>query len=79
MGTPRRSLNHTPSECLCIRLQNTDQRTREKLLLSWIAPRGVVAASMASLFAISLQNKETPIGDPLLMEAFVYSVICSTV
>jgi NhaP-type Na+/H+ or K+/H+ antiporter len=52
---------------------------REKLLLSWIAPRGVVAASMASLFAISLQSKENPIGDPLLMEAFVYSVICTTV
>ena len=52
---------------------------REKLLLSWIAPRGVVAASMASLFAISLQNKENAIGDPLLMEAFVYSVICTTV
>ena len=34
---------------------------------------------MASLFAISLQSKENPIGDPLLMEAFVYSVICTTV
>lgn len=57
----------------------TQINLREKLLLSWIAPRGVVAASMASLFALSLQNKETPIGDPLLMEAFVYSVICTTV
>jgi hypothetical protein len=57
----------------------TQINLREKLLLSWIAPRGVVAASMASLFAISLQSKENPIGDPLLMEAFVYSVICTTV
>ena len=57
----------------------TQINLREKLLLSWIAPRGVVAASMASLFALSLQNKETQIGDPLLMEAFVYSVICTTV
>ena len=57
----------------------TQINLREKALLSWIAPRGVVAASMASLFAISLQNKENPIGDPLLMEAFVYSVICTTV
>lgn len=57
----------------------TQINLREKVLLSWIAPRGVVAASMASLFAISLQNKENPIGDPLLMEAFVYSVICTTV
>lgn len=57
----------------------TQINLREKVLLSWIAPRGVVAASMASLFAISLQNKENPIGDPLLMEAFVYAVICTTV
>lgn len=57
----------------------TQINLKEKLLLSWIAPRGVVAASMASLFAISLQNKENPIGDPLLMEAFVYAVICTTV
>ncbi|MFT4900863.1 MAG: NhaP-type Na+/H+ or K+/H+ antiporter/mannitol [Lentimonas sp.] len=52
---------------------------REKALLSWVAPRGVVAASMASLFAISLNNKENPVGDPALMESFVYSVICATV
>ena len=62
-----------------ISAHKTQINIREKLLLSWIAPRGVVAASMASLFAISLQNKENPIGDPLLMEAFVYSVICATV
>lgn len=52
---------------------------REKALLSWVAPRGVVAASMASLFAISLQAKDNPIGDPALLESFVYSVICATV
>ena len=28
---------------------------REKLFLSWIAPRGIVAASMASLFALELR------------------------
>ncbi len=52
---------------------------REKALLSWVAPRGVVAASMASLFALSLSAKETQIGDPALLESFVYSVICATV
>lgn len=52
---------------------------REKALLSWVAPRGVVAASMASLFAISLHAKENPVGDPALLESFVYSVICATV
>ena len=52
---------------------------REKALLSWVAPRGVVAASMASLFALTLQSHEHPVGDPALMESFVYSVICATV
>lgn len=52
---------------------------REKALLSWVAPRGVVAASMASLFALSLHAQENPVGDPALMESFVYSVICATV
>ncbi|MDP4609977.1 MAG: cation:proton antiporter [Opitutales bacterium] len=57
----------------------TPLNLREKALLSWVAPRGVVAASMASLFAISLNSKETLVGDPALLESFVYSVICATV
>lgn len=52
---------------------------QEKALLSWVAPRGVVAASMASLFALTLSAKENPIGDPALLESFVFSVICATV
>ena len=51
---------------------------REKALLSWIAPRGVVAASMASLFALSLQSKGNA-EESALMESFVYSIICATV
>lgn len=57
----------------------TPLNIREKALLSWVAPRGVVAASMASLFALTLQSKEDPVGDPFLLESFVYSVICATV
>jgi NhaP-type Na+/H+ or K+/H+ antiporter/mannitol/fructose-specific phosphotransferase system IIA component (Ntr-type) len=57
----------------------TPLNLREKALLSWVAPRGVVAASMASLFALSLSSKENPVGDPALLESFVYSVICATV
>lgn len=57
----------------------TPLNLREKALLSWVAPRGVVAASMASLFALSLSSKENPAGDPALLESFVYSVICATV
>jgi len=57
----------------------TPLNLREKALLSWVAPRGVVAASMASLFALSLHAKDDTIGDPALLESFVYSVICATV
>lgn len=57
----------------------TPLNIREKAFLSWVAPRGVVAASMASLFALSLSAKEESVGDPALLEAFVYSVICATV
>ena len=57
----------------------TDLKLRQKALLSWVAPRGVVAASMASLFALSLSAKENQVGDPALLESFVYSVICATV
>jgi len=56
----------------------TSLKLREKALLSWVAPRGVVAASMASLFALSLQDKGDASGAALL-EAFVYSIICATV
>ena len=51
---------------------------REKALLSWVAPRGIVAASMASLFALSLQSKGQQ-QEAALMESFVYSIICATV
>ncbi|MGI9014011.1 MAG: cation:proton antiporter [Phycisphaerales bacterium] len=48
-----------------------DMRTREKMLLSWIAPRGIVAASMASLVAINLGDR--------FVETFTYSVIIATI
>ncbi|HON76913.1 MAG TPA: cation:proton antiporter [Spirochaetota bacterium] len=53
---------------------------REKLFLGWIAPRGIVAASMASIFALAL--KERGGGDAAsgkFIEAFTYSVIIGTV
>lgn len=48
---------------------------REKLFLSWISPRGIVAASMASLFAIQLGGNARFADEAALLEA----VICSTV
>lgn len=58
---------------------STSLNIREKALLSWLAPRGVVAASMASLFALTLSSKSNYLGDADLLESFVYSVICATV
>jgi NhaP-type Na+/H+ or K+/H+ antiporter/mannitol/fructose-specific phosphotransferase system IIA component (Ntr-type) len=50
----------------------------EKIFLGWVAPRGIVAASMASLFAIDLERAGL-VGDPRFIETFVYSVIVTTV
>jgi NhaP-type Na+/H+ or K+/H+ antiporter/mannitol/fructose-specific phosphotransferase system IIA component (Ntr-type) len=52
---------------------------REKAFFAWVAPRGIVAASLASLFALNLAEKETVIGDPAFLETFTYSMICATV
>ena len=53
---------------------------REKLFLSWIAPRGIVAASMASLFAIEIVAINPHWGSAgAFLEAFTYSVIAGTV
>ena len=50
---------------------------REKAFLSWLAPRGIVAAAMASLFSIRLQELGHP--DAAYLETFTYAVIASTV
>jgi len=51
---------------------------REFIFLSGIAPRGVVAASMASLFTLTLTEQGT-FENPQFLESFVYSVIFATV
>jgi len=50
---------------------------REKIFLSWVAPRGIVAASMASLFGIALGGQNS--ANAQFLETFVYSVIVATV
>lgn len=51
---------------------------REKAFLSWVAPRGIVAASMASLFSIALASGGQE-GSAVLLETVTYSVIVATV
>jgi len=55
----------------------TDLTLREKLYLSWVAPRGIVAAAVASLFAIELAHAGVQGG--VAMRALVFVVIATTV
>lgn len=50
---------------------------RQKLFLSWVAPRGIVSASVASLFAILLTEKGINGGDSI--KALVFLTIILTV
>lgn len=50
---------------------------RERAFLSWLAPRGIVAASMASLFALRLSRLGH--AEAALLETVTYAVIGTTV
>lgn len=56
---------------------NSDLNWRQKLFLSWIAPRGIVSASVASLFAILLTERGINGGDSI--KALVFLTIIMTV
>ncbi|AFZ04087.1 cation:proton antiporter [Calothrix sp. PCC 6303] len=56
---------------------NSDLNWRQKVFLSWVAPRGIVCASVASLFAISLTNRGINGGDAI--KALVFLTIIMTV
>lgn len=55
----------------------TDLSVRERMFLGWMAPRGIVAAAVASLFAEELTGRGVPIGGEL--RAMVFLVIAATV
>ncbi len=50
---------------------------RERVLIAWIAPRGIVAAAVASLFAIRLESAGIAGGAKL--QALVFATIAATV
>ncbi|EMQ4276587.1 sodium:proton antiporter [Vibrio alginolyticus] len=52
-------------------------RLKDKLFLSWVAPRGIVAASISSLFAIKLT--EYGIDEAILLVPMTFMVIIGTV
>ena len=49
----------------------TEMTTRERLFLSWVCPRGIVAVSVAGLFRILLESAQIPGGDRLEPLVFV--------
>lgn len=50
---------------------------RERLILGWIAPRGIIAAAVTALFALRLQEQGVPQAELLMPMAFI--VIIGTV
>ncbi|MGB3292039.1 MAG: cation:proton antiporter [Phormidesmis sp.] len=56
---------------------NSDLNWREKAFMSWISPRGIVSASVASLFAILLTERGINGGDSI--KALVFLTIMMTV
>jgi NhaP-type Na+/H+ or K+/H+ antiporter len=56
---------------------NSDLNWRQKLFLAWVAPKGIVSASVASLFAILLTDKGINGGDAI--KALVFLTIMMTV
>lgn len=56
---------------------NSNLNWRQKAFLSWIGPRGIVAASVASLFSITLTNQGINGGDSI--KALVFLTIILTV
>jgi CPA1 family monovalent cation:H+ antiporter len=56
---------------------NSDLKFREKLLISWIGPRGIVAAAVASLFALRLEEAGYP--DAVFLVPLTFLVIIGTV
>ena len=56
---------------------NSDLNWRQKVFLSWVAPRGIVSASVASLFGILLTQRGVNGGDAI--KALVFLTILMTV
>ncbi|WP_068872179.1 cation:proton antiporter [Edwardsiella tarda] len=63
--------------CIAVSTWRSSLRWRERLLLSWIAPRGIVAAAVSALFALTLQRSGYP--DAGRLVTVVFAIIIGTV
>ena len=60
-------------------LRNSTLTMRERTFVAWISPRGIVAASVASLFALELSEAGMPEGQRMLAITFLTIAITVTV
>ncbi|WP_415838655.1 cation:proton antiporter, partial [Rahnella victoriana] len=63
--------------CIAVSTWRSSLHWRDRLLLCWIAPRGIVAAAVSSLFALTLQRMNYPQADKLV--TVVFAIIIGTV
>ncbi|WP_329907855.1 sodium:proton antiporter [Serratia quinivorans] len=63
--------------CIAVSTWRSSLHWRDRLLLCWISPRGIVAAAVSSLFALTLQRSGYPGADRLV--TVVFAVIIGTV
>jgi NhaP-type Na+/H+ or K+/H+ antiporter len=52
---------------------------REKVFISWVGPRGIVAAGIASLFGLTLTTENPPVEDAEFLVPLVFMVVLGTV
>ncbi len=57
--------------CVWVCTLKSDLKFKEKIILSWICPRGIVAAAVAALFAIRLREMNIPGGQELVLLTFL--------
>ena len=58
---------------------NSELNLREKVFISWVGPRGIVAAGIASLFGLTLTTSEPPVEDAEYLVPLVFMIVLGTV
>jgi len=59
--------------------RRSDLNFREKLFISWVGPRGIVAAGIASLFGLTLTSENPPVEDAEFLVPLVFMIVLGTV
>jgi NhaP-type Na+/H+ or K+/H+ antiporter len=62
-----------------ISTNRSDLSFREKIFISWVGPRGIVAAGIASLFGLTLTATEPKVEDAEYLVPLVFMIVLGTV